>query len=427
MTITAANHQTKISWAKSSTATGSAAIPTYTIYWSNSPGVTKLNGNKISNVTSPYSHTGLTSGSMYYYVVTQTNSDVESAESLEVSAAPQADLPAEPSNITISPTDSKIQLKITPITGLKYNLYWSDWADGVRSSPPTKIANAFANGAVFIHTGLTNGVQYDYSIAAENVDGEGPRTKIFSAKPVADIPAENFGGIVTVPRPATPNGIGATPANQQVTLTWNIPTVQVPTVFDPASTPVVLPKAISSYIIYYSTSPITNVGNSNVNNVIIPGSTKPPISFTHNSNLANNTTYYYVITSVVNKGANGNPLIDGAGNPMSLESQISSQVSVIPVASTPAAPSGFSATSGAQQITLGWNKDLTPNVIYKIYYSVNAPESPELLVNSANLIATTANNSFIHTGLESNARYYYVVTTQSYGESAPSTLVSVKL
>jgi len=61
----------------------------YNIYWSTTPGVSKVSGNKISNVTSPYTHNkGLTNGTTYYYIVTAVNSFGESVESLETEATP---------------------------------------------------------------------------------------------------------------------------------------------------------------------------------------------------------------------------------------------------------------------------------------------------------------------------------------------------
>lgn len=60
----------------------------YNIYWSNTPGVTKANGTKIANVTSPYVHTGLDSSKTYHYVITAENAFGESVESAEVQARP---------------------------------------------------------------------------------------------------------------------------------------------------------------------------------------------------------------------------------------------------------------------------------------------------------------------------------------------------
>jgi len=73
-----------ISWNAVSGATS------YNIYWSTTSGVTKTNGTKITDATSPYSHTGLTNGTTYYYIATTVNSSGESVESAQVSAKPTA-------------------------------------------------------------------------------------------------------------------------------------------------------------------------------------------------------------------------------------------------------------------------------------------------------------------------------------------------
>jgi fibronectin type 3 domain-containing protein len=57
----------------------------YNIYWSDTPGVTKKTGTKISNVTSPHKISGLKKGEKYYVVVTAVNASVESEESEEMS------------------------------------------------------------------------------------------------------------------------------------------------------------------------------------------------------------------------------------------------------------------------------------------------------------------------------------------------------
>ena len=63
------------------------AVPnatSYNIYWKDSPGVTKVNGKKISNVKNPHTIKGLNPGT-YYFVVTAVNDLGESAESEEFS------------------------------------------------------------------------------------------------------------------------------------------------------------------------------------------------------------------------------------------------------------------------------------------------------------------------------------------------------
>jgi len=57
----------------------------YNLYWSDRPGITKMNGTKISNVKNPYKIVGLKKGGKYYFVVTAVNASGESEESEEFS------------------------------------------------------------------------------------------------------------------------------------------------------------------------------------------------------------------------------------------------------------------------------------------------------------------------------------------------------
>ncbi len=78
------NEQVVVSWAPV------AGAGSYNIYYGTNTGVTKASGTKIGNITSPYTHTSLTNGIPYYYVVTAVSSGVESVESRQVSAMPTA-------------------------------------------------------------------------------------------------------------------------------------------------------------------------------------------------------------------------------------------------------------------------------------------------------------------------------------------------
>ena len=73
----------------------------YNIYWSTLTSVSKSD-NKISNVVSPYDHTGLTNDTTYYYVVTALNSAGESSISNEVQIL--VELPPAQSSYVIGDT-----------------------------------------------------------------------------------------------------------------------------------------------------------------------------------------------------------------------------------------------------------------------------------------------------------------------------------
>jgi len=90
------NTLASISWSPVSGATS------YNLYMASVAGVTKSNtttltgGMKHTGVTSPYTHTGLTNGTTYYFVVTALNANGESVESSEVSATPTAGVTPQP-------------------------------------------------------------------------------------------------------------------------------------------------------------------------------------------------------------------------------------------------------------------------------------------------------------------------------------------
>ena len=76
----------------------------YTLYWGTSSGVTPATGTPIPSVLPPYTHTGLTNGTTYYYVVTALNSKGESPPSFESNAQPLAGPgPFDPPWAAVSP------------------------------------------------------------------------------------------------------------------------------------------------------------------------------------------------------------------------------------------------------------------------------------------------------------------------------------
>ncbi len=83
VSATAGDSQVVITWNAS---TGAAS---YNIYWSTISSVTTTSGTKIPDITTTtYTHSSLTNGTRYYYVVTAQNSFGESAASAEVFATP---------------------------------------------------------------------------------------------------------------------------------------------------------------------------------------------------------------------------------------------------------------------------------------------------------------------------------------------------
>lgn len=142
----------------------------YNIYWSTSKGVTKRSGIKIADALSPYTHTGLTNGTTYYYIIAGVNQYGEGLASQEVSATPdQGNLPSPPTGITTVAGDRKATISWNAVSNAStYNIYWSTSPD-VSSQSGTKLANV---NSPYIHSGLLQGNTYYYVITSVSKYGE---------------------------------------------------------------------------------------------------------------------------------------------------------------------------------------------------------------------------------------------------------------
>jgi lysophospholipase L1-like esterase len=250
-----ANSQAILSWGK---VTGATA---YYIYWSMTAGVSKETGTMIPNVTSPYTHTGLTNGATYYYVVTAVNQYGESAESGQVSATPSiATPPLPPSSVVTQVSNRTVNIAWTASQSeeavTSYNIYWSD-SGGVTKETGIKIADV---NSPYSHTQLINDKTYYYIVTGVNKYGEGSGSQEVSATPTR-------GNI-----PLAPTGVAATAGNYQATISWNAV------------------GGAMTYNIYWSTtSDISSQKRTKIEGVTSP--------YLH-SGLSEETTYYYVVTAV---------------------------------------------------------------------------------------------------------------------------------
>jgi fibronectin type 3 domain-containing protein len=273
VTVTPGNGRTTIAWTAVSGATS------YNIYWSTTTGVTPANGTRITGATNPYTQTGLTNGTTYYYVVTAVNSVGEAAASIQVSAIPKvAPSPAAPAAVTVTQGDGETTIAWTAVSGASsYNIYWST-TTGVTPANGTKITGATNP---YTQTGLTNGTTYYYVVTAVNGNGESTASSQASCTPSA-LPV--------------PTGVTVTPGYGQETIAWTA-----------------VPGA-TSYNIYWSTT----AGVTPANGTKITHANSP---YTQ-TGLTTGTTYYYVVTTVTSAG----------------ESAASTQVSAKPSVTLPSPP-----------------------------------------------------------------------------------------
>lgn len=244
------DNQNVISWGNA------IGAESYTIYWSESSGVTTTNGLKLEDVTSPYTHPGLTNGTNYFYIVTAVNVYGESNASNEVNSIPGRP-PSIPTNVTVLPEDSRNVISWDNSEGaVTYNIYWAE-SSGVTVANGTIITGVTSP---YIHTALTNGVNYYYIITAVNEYGESDASGEVIAKP----------GVL----PLTPQNVTAIaqPTGGEVIISWDNE------------------LDATTYNIYWSNnSGITVSTGKKITSVTNP--------YTHNS-LQDGTTYYYIVTGV---------------------------------------------------------------------------------------------------------------------------------
>jgi hypothetical protein len=177
ITVTSGNSQAIIAWNPVERAT------TYTLYWSETRGVTPATGKKIANVPNPYVHSGLTNGGAYYYVVTAANAYGESGNSIEV-AVTLDDAPSAPTGVTVTSGEGQVRISWDPVKkATTFNIYWSNQSD-VKISGSKKIAGV---SSPYVHAGLSNGFPYYYVVTAVNTSGESGTSQEVYAIPHTDV------------------------------------------------------------------------------------------------------------------------------------------------------------------------------------------------------------------------------------------------
>ncbi len=346
---TAGNAQASLSWSASSGAT-SYYVKRATI-----------NGGPYTQIavsTSPaFTDTPLANGTTYYYVVSAASSAGEGANSVQVSATPQAPVvpPSPPGNLTATAGNAQASLTWSASSGATgYRVKRS----AINGGPYTQIATPTATS--YTDTSLANGTTYYYVVSAANSAGEGADSGQVGATPQAPV----------VP-PSPPGNLLATAGNAQASLTWS------------AS------SGATSYKVKRSTTsggPYTQIAT-------------PTATSYADTSLANGTTYYYVVSAANSAGEGTN----------SAQVNATPQTPVVP----PSPPGNLTATAGNAQAGLSWSAS-SGATSYKVKRSTTSG-------GPYTQIATPTATSYTNTSLANGTTYYYVVSAvNSAGEGADS-------
>jgi predicted phage tail protein len=174
-----------------------------------------------------------------------------------------------PGKLTAAPLNKSVSLAWLPPTGYKASGVTSykveEYVGGSATGTPAATFSVPAPKRSYVVTGLTNGQEYSFTLAAVNSVGTGLATKAAQATPEPTAPS-------------APKSLAAVGSSGQVSLTWNPPEHL-------GGSPT------TAYDLYRSTTP-GSFGTTPIASV--GGST---LSYT-DSSVSNGTTYYYVVRAV---------------------------------------------------------------------------------------------------------------------------------
>jgi predicted outer membrane repeat protein len=176
VTVTAGDGQTIISW------TVISGASSYNIYW-NTTGNVITTSAKVTGATTPFVHTDLINGTMYYYRVSAVNAGVESGLSVEVSATPEVN------TYSIGGT-------ISGLTGtLILNLNAGAQTKSISADGNYAFGNAIADGSVYSVAVQTQPLGQTCSIA--NDSGTVSGGNVSNANVTCSVNTYSIGGTVS--------------------------------------------------------------------------------------------------------------------------------------------------------------------------------------------------------------------------------------
>jgi fibronectin type 3 domain-containing protein len=396
-----------------------------------------------------YTHTGLTNGTNYYYVVTASysNGTSTSANSNQKMVIPVG----TPGGVAVTATTGQATIVWnSSVAATQYRLYRSPSAGFSESSPlVATITSTGAASYTYTDTGLTNGGRNYYMVRGANSTGESTDSAMGYAWPM---------GI--------PNGFTAIAGNGRVDLNWlsppgkelygikrsTVPGGPYTTLSTTVSLNTYADLAVTNGTTYYYrvyTINSTGSGSDTAEKSALPAS--PPATPTNLTVVAGNGTVTlswtavttgpsaaasYVIASSTTPGGPYTNIDTSTSTSKTVtatngaltyyvvraknaggESGNSNEVAAV-ASATLVAPSPVSAEAGNTQVTLRW-----PITGQAISYTVKRSTSPS--GPFANVATGLTGTSYVNTALTNGTNYYYVITAtnSANAESANSVVL----
>jgi len=319
-------------------------------------------GQPPTTTASPYVDTGLTGGTVYYYVVSSVNtiSTCESGNSVETSVTPTNPCvpPAAP---TLTATASNGQVLLTwtaPPGATSYTVTRSTTAGTGYIFQAT-----VTPGTSYTDINVSNGTNYYYVVTASN----GTCSSVYSNEAPAS---------PTCTPPAAPTNLSAVANNGSVALAWTAPA-----------------RAVS-----YRISRSTTSGSG----YVLVG-TSGTAGYT-DATVVNGTTYYYVVTA-----SNGTC---NSGN--------STEVAALPKCTPPSVPTGLLATPGDARVTLAWSASTGGASSYQVWRSTTSGTQYALIASPTSTGFTDTGLT------DGTTYFYVVKSNNGSCLSNPSAEVSAK-
>ncbi len=280
VTAVAGDGLVTVSWGA---VTGATSYNVY--YATNAGGATTSSGSNVKGITGAGAVVstiipGLTNGTTYWFVVTAVNGFLlESAPSSPpVSATPQkAVMPGAPADVSAASGDRTATISWSAVTGATtYNIYWDSTQAGATPASVNKQTGVVGSGyAISVPLPVpANGTSYYFVVTALNNALEGP--------PSAPVSTLTNPPVFETPIATAVGGAGT------IDVSW-------------ASV-----ANATSYNVYWSATQAGATTSSRTKQAGITGS--EPELFTRITPLTYGSTYYVVVTAVVN-GVEGRPQI----------------------------------------------------------------------------------------------------------------------
>jgi len=372
----AGSRTVELSWA------GVNGADKYTIYWSNNSHFTIKQSAAIFSDIPHFVHGGLNNGTTYYYAVSATVNNTESALSNEVSATPKTPPPSVPNPLRLKAEDQRINVDFDLVDGVSnYQLIWSRSANVLTN--PHYVNFVYPH---YIHTNLENGQPYYYLLRAINQEGQFSDSVIASASPMPALPL-------------SPVIESASAGDGYITIQWSNT------------------SGAAENTVYWSNFDDINDSSASLNKIGNPF-THAPISNTPNKH------YYYRIKSSNATGNSGFSNLLHLITPNTIEISNPGNVPATPVLFDAQQNPLFTALPADSQITLDWPTNADA-VAFNLYWKKGGTQlTSELLDKTVNHgVIRNIKPPYTHIGLQNNIYYYYRLSAiNNSGESDLSAL-----